>query len=153
MILMYVRVYASVCVLVCMVSGWCPGDLMANSVCFHGLVFQSTAHRNAERAHTHTTYGVLVKCSANTQEATSNIQSRKRTSSWHYAQLLIFTIDHVEMDHGFCLDVCLLFFIHSVSFVSYPFCSLSFIYHCQILYLFWHTPLNRNCSWAQCLCQ
>lgn len=48
---------------------------------------------------------------------------------------------------------CLLSLFHSLSFVSHPSCSLSFSYHCQILYLFWHSPINRNCSWARCPCQ
>ena len=39
---------------VCVLSGWCPGDLMANTVCFHGPSFQPTAHRNAEHTDTHT---------------------------------------------------------------------------------------------------
>lgn len=78
---MCVHVYLRLCVYACVLSGWCPGDLMANIVCFHGQSFQHTAHRNAEhtRGHTHTdthiqsnlvhfnTYGVWVKSSANIQ--------------------------------------------------------------------------------------
>ncbi len=71
---------------------------------------------------------------------------RKRTSRLDYAWLLIFSAGHVEMDLSFCLEVFALFFLcASLSRLS-PSRSLSFSYHCQILYLFWHSPINVNCS-------
>lgn len=69
------------CAYACVSSGWCPGDLMANTVCFHGLSFQLAAHRNAQHTHTHivilltSTHTVFrVKCSANIQKAPTTDQ-------------------------------------------------------------------------------
>lgn len=114
------------CVYVCVLSGWCPGDLMANTVCFHGPSFRPAAHRNAEHntythilyhTHTHThmhfahfnTYGVWVNSVQTHKKPQQPIT--KASSTPHYAWLLIFTVGHVEMDLCFCLDMFDVYFV------------------------------------------
>ena len=97
----YMYVWACTYIFACVLSGWSPGDLMANTVCLHGPSFQPAAHRNAEHTHTHkhthtdthihtlhlNTYGVSVR----TQNSPNN-RRRKRTSSPDYAWLLIYSL-------------------------------------------------------------